>query len=153
MAGLKRRTSLGETGKQESIETLAKRLKEEEDLLVDGVYLDEESTTQITRLFKIIDTNSDGCVDISDFTLNGVLTGPLVEKWREVRDKFDYDGDGQVTMEEFRRGFKKMVLKLGCQMTALPQDSSIEGYIRALERHVNVQIQELCKSAYLWYER
>ena len=25
-----------------------------------------------------------------------------------------------------------MVLKLGCQMTALPQDSSIEGYIRAV---------------------
>ena len=51
-----------------------------------------------------MDRNSDGCVDINDFSLNGVISGVHYEKWREVRDKFDYDGDGQVTLEEVWNG-------------------------------------------------
>ena len=54
----------------------------------------------LSLLSQIVDRNSDGCVDINDFSLNGVISGSHYEKWREVRDKFDYDGDGQVTLEE-----------------------------------------------------
>lgn len=49
---------------------------------------------------QIVDRNSDGCVDINDFVLDGVISGTHYEKWREMRDKFDFDGDGQITMDE-----------------------------------------------------
>ena len=95
---------------------------------MDGVYLNEESLTQISRLFKvssrrqppslftapslpflaptsvlpaqIIDRNSDGKLDIHDFSLNGVITDTHYQKWTELRDKFDFDGDGLITMDE-----------------------------------------------------
>ena len=39
-------------------------------------------------------------LDIRDFALDGVVSGPHLKKWAEVRDKFDYNGDGQVSPEE-----------------------------------------------------
>ena len=58
----------------------------------------------IALLLQIIDCNSDGCLDIKDFSLGNVFVSaqgdPQVQKWKEIRDKFDFDGDGQVTMDE-----------------------------------------------------
>lgn len=50
--------------------------------------------------FQIIDRNSDGKLDLQDFALQGTITNVHYHKWTELRDKFDYDGDGMVTMEE-----------------------------------------------------
>lgn len=50
--------------------------------------------------FQIIDRNSDGKLDLQDFALQGTITNVHYQKWTELRDKFDYDGDGMVTMEE-----------------------------------------------------
>ena len=96
--------------------------EDEHAALVDGVFLDEESLTQITRLFKIIDTDCNGRLDMDDFKLRGEWTGAQWKKWVEVgctawcvtcgavlvmcgvllqlRDKFDYDGDGTITLDE-----------------------------------------------------
>ena len=61
----------------------------------------------------MIDRNSDGCLDIKDFSLDGeIITGPHYEMWREVRDKFDYNGDGQVTLEEVRLGYVDALIQL-----------------------------------------
>lgn len=62
------------------------RLKREDEhaALVDGVFLDDESLTQITRLFKIIDTDCNGRLDMDDFKLRGELTGAQWKKWVEV---------------------------------------------------------------------
>ena len=51
---------------------------------MDGVFLDDESLTQITRLFKIIDTDCNGRLDMDDFKLRGELTGAQWKKWVEV---------------------------------------------------------------------
>ena len=94
--------------------------EDEHAALVDGVFLDDESLTQITRLFKIIDRDCNGRLDMDDFKLRGELTGAQWKKWVEVsvwcamphvccvmwfhplqlRDKFDYDGDGTITLDE-----------------------------------------------------
>ena len=49
---------------------------------------------------QMIDRNSDGKLDLQDFALQGTITNVHYQKWTELRDKFDYDGDGMVTMEE-----------------------------------------------------
>ena len=51
---------------------------------------------------QIIDRNSDGKLDIHDFTLNGIISDSHYQKWTELRDKFDFDGDGLITMEEVK---------------------------------------------------
>ena len=48
----------------------------------------------------MIDRNSDGKLDLQDFALQGTITNVHYQKWTELRDKFDYNGDGQVTMDE-----------------------------------------------------
>ncbi|XP_062499673.1 uncharacterized protein LOC134176991 [Corticium candelabrum] len=114
------------------------------------VVLDEESNEQITRLFKIIDTNSDGKLSIEDFE-RSEGAGPMTTKWQELRDKFDMDGDGLVTMQEFRRGFKKMVLRLSCKFESSEGPTTVGEYLQKIEALVNGQVQELCKQAFLWY--
>lgn len=133
----------------ESVQLLA--VADDDDDLIAGIALSEESTDQIIRLFKIIDKNSDGSLDVKDFQLTRDITGAQHKKWAELRDKFDFDGDGTVTLSEFRRGFKKMVLKLACTVVGTSTELTIEGYLKELERYINEQVQELCRSAYLWY--
>ena len=48
----------------------------------------------------MIDRNSDGKLDLHDFALQGTITNVHYQKWTELRDKFDYDGDGMITMDE-----------------------------------------------------
>lgn len=55
--------------------------------IIYGICFDEESTEQITRLFKIIDKNSDGKLSVEDFQFEDQVSGnigPLTSKWREV---------------------------------------------------------------------
>lgn len=55
---------------------------------------------------------------------------------------------------QFRRGFKKMVMRLGCSLVRMPPGGcTIEDYLRAVEDHINTQVQELCKQAYVWYSK
>ena len=55
---------------------------------------------------------------------------------------------------QFRRGFKKMVMRLGCSLVRMPPGGcTIEDYLRAVEEHINTQVQELCKQAYVWYSK
>ena len=48
------------------------------------MFLNEESLTQITRLFKIVDTDCNGRLDMDDFKLQGEWTGAQWKKWVEV---------------------------------------------------------------------
>ena len=92
---------------------------DDEEALVDGVYLNEESLTMITQLFKVsqaqfshphitsslplpqlIDRNSDGKLDVLDFSLDGTYANTHFKKWQELRQEFDLNGDGQVTLDE-----------------------------------------------------
>ena len=57
---------------------------------MDGVFLDDESVTQITRLFKIIDKDCNGQLDMNDFKLRGQFTGTSWQKWTEVREKTNW---------------------------------------------------------------
>ena len=51
-------------------------------------------------VLQMIDRNSDGKLDLHDFALQGTITNVHYQKWTELRDKFDYDGDGMITMDE-----------------------------------------------------
>ncbi len=97
---------------------------DEEDAFVDGVHLSEDSLAMITDLFKVrrtiarvcvcvcvhviysssplklIDRNSDGKLDILDFSLDGTYATTHFQKWQELRHQFDLNGDGQVTVDE-----------------------------------------------------
>ena len=58
---------------------------EQEDDLITGIFLSEESNDQITRLFKIIDKNNDGQLDVKDFHLTqGGIPSTQLKKWSEV---------------------------------------------------------------------
>ena len=46
-----------------------------------------------------------------------------------------------------------MVMRLGCSLVRMPGGCTIEDYLRAVEDHVNTQVQELCKQAYVWYSK
>ncbi len=52
-------------------------------------------------LSQLIDRNSDGKLDIFDFTVDGThTTTEHFAKWTELRQKFDLNGDGQVSLDE-----------------------------------------------------
>ncbi len=93
---------------------------------MDGVHLSEDSLAMITDLFKVrkahystrvcvcvcvhvtywssplklIDRNSDGKLDILDFSLDWTYVTTHFQKWQELRHQFDLNGDGQVTVDE-----------------------------------------------------
>ena len=49
------------------------------------MFLDDTTLTQITRLFKIIDKDCNGQIDMDDFRVTeGGMTGEQWEKWTEV---------------------------------------------------------------------
>ena len=62
------------------------RREDEQAALVDGVFLEDDTMTQITRLFKIVDKDCNGQIDMDDFKLaEGGMTGDQWQKWTEVR--------------------------------------------------------------------
>eukprot|EP00042_Codosiga_hollandica_P022572 m.84637 g.84637 ORF g.84637 m.84637 type:complete len:146 (-) comp50842_c0_seq1:117-554(-) len=118
--------------------------------LIRGIFLDTESTELIERLFKLIDTNSDGTLTIQDFDTPFVSAVPKqLAKWNELRLHFDANCDGEISIAEFKEGFKKLALSRPAAMGSLPPaDTSLSVWLDEIEGRVNLATKDLCEELF-----
>lgn len=128
-------------------ETGHERQCEEEPQLLKEIRLNEESMRQITDLFNIMDINSDGFLSTEDFE-----RWDQVQKFRDLRLRFDTSGDGKVDIQEFREGIKKYALACPGYIRVLPDPSTpLYTWIKHINDVTNVMLQTVCAEIYQNY--
>ena len=124
--------------------------------------LDDDSKEQLNKLFQMMDTDLNGYLQLSDFELTaskGAMV-PMVAKakalmyFTKLQEELDADMDGRITKEEFTRGIIKLALQkpAGPMLHSLAGSSDLSAVMAACTRTTNLEVQELCKVLYNWWD-
>ena len=125
--------------------------------------LDDDSKEQLEILFKTIDSDANGYLQVSDFEKTAATEGrmvPMVAKARalmyftKLQQELDADNDGRISKEEFTRGIIKLALQkpAGPMLHSLAGSSDLSAVMAACTRTTNLEVQELCKVLYNWWD-
>ncbi len=125
------------------------------------VRLDDAAKEQIGGLFRMMDANGDGKLEVSDFEhlVARTATEPTVAKskalilFTKLRQELDFDSDGVITPTEFINGVVKLAIQqpVGHCLRTFPSPSDPISYTLArLEMAANNSVKEHCKSLYNW---
>lgn len=68
---------------------------------------EKEKKQDIEKMFKKLDTNSDGTISLEEFKNKKRKKEISAEKLENMYSKIDADGNGSVTMEEYKAGLAK----------------------------------------------
>jgi hypothetical protein len=123
--------------------------------------LDDDSKEQLEKLFKTIDSDANGYLQVSDFEKTAATEGrmvPMVAKARalmyftKLQQELDADNDGRISKEEFTRGIIKLALQkpAGPMLHSLAGSCDLSAVMAACEMKTNLEVQELCKVLFNW---
>ena len=124
--------------------------------------LNDDSKEQLNKLFNMIDANGNGYLQLVDFEIlasKGAMV-PMVAKARslmyftKLQQELDADNDGHISKEEFTRGIIKLALQkpAGPMLHSLAGSSDLSAVMAACTRTTNLEVQELCKVLYNWWD-
>lgn len=96
--------------------TLSERSVVDDSLSIATMKLTSSSNGAIINLFKSIDADKSGDIAADDFAkMAGDDAEFGDEGWKKLESHFDVDGDGSITMDEFRFGLKGYGMKVALE--------------------------------------
>jgi len=120
------------------------------------VTLAEGVSGEIVQLFKSIDKDGSGELTQDDFQiLLEDQAESVAETWAILASKFDANCDGEVSLDEFRVGFKQYgidnVLDTPINFEA-PYDWTLKDWAREIARVTNSAVRKECQVLRGWFE-
>lgn len=127
------------------------RYEEEKEALVEGrlvsqILLTDETQEVLTQLWSAMDTENTGTITSALFADDPTSR----EKWAEMSEFFDEDGDGEISYEEFHEGILEFARRSDDVITF--QGATFNDCVGHLETCFNAKVVELCNVFYQKYQ-